>query len=84
MVSSLASIFGGAAKVPQQRGPSPAALAAQTAQTRRLEVQEAKEKKQARATRAVIGARSGRGQGVTLNPITGERGVIAGGKLGGG
>ncbi len=78
----IASIFGTKKAKPQ--GPSPAALEAQVAQRRRLEEQEAKEKRQARATRAVIAARSGRGQGVTLNPLTGERGVIAAGKLGGG
>ncbi len=81
MSSVIASIFGTKKAKPQ--GPSQAALAAQAAQERQLEEQEAKEKRKARATRAVIGARSGRGQGVTLNPRTGERGVIAAGKLGG-
>ena len=74
----LASIFGGA---PKPQGPSAAALAAQKAQSDRLAEQEASEKKKLSATKAVIAARSGRGQGVTLNPITGERGVVA--KLGG-
>lgn len=81
MGDALAGIFGGAPKV---QGPSEAALKAQAEQTARITAQEVKEKKQASATRAVIAARSGRGQGVTLNPVTGERGVISGGKLGGG
>ena len=78
----IGSILG--IKPPKPQGPSAAALAAQQAQADRLAESEAKEKKSAAATRAVIAARSGRGQGVTLNPITGERGVVAGGKLGGG
>jgi len=76
----LGSIFGGAPKV---QGPSEAALKAQADQTKRLADQEAKTKKDAAANRAVIGARSGRGQGITLNPSTGEQGVVAA-KLGGG
>jgi hypothetical protein len=81
MGDRLASIFGGA---PRAQGPSEAALKAQSDQAARLKAQEAKTAKQAKATRAVIAARSGRGQGVTLNPITGERGVTGPGKLGGG
>lgn len=68
---------------PKPQGPSAAAVAAQKAQTERLAKQEATSAKKAKATRAVIGARSGRGQGVTLNPVTGERGVLPAAKLGG-
>lgn len=77
----LGAVLG--AKPPKPQGPSASALAAQKAQTENIAKREAAEQKKAAATRAVIGARSGRGQGVTLNPVTGERGVISAGKLGG-
>lgn len=90
MVETIASFFGAKPKKPKApakpTGPSPAQLkiqAAQAEETKRLDIIEAKEKKKARSFRAVIGARAGRGQGVTLNPRTGERGVIPGGQLGG-
>ncbi len=90
MVSVLGSIFGSPDPKPQAPspapppGPSPEAEAAQAKETKLLDEKEAKKKREARSSRAVIAARSGRGQGITLNPITGERGVIGGGKLGGG
>lgn len=84
MGKALASVFGGAPKQPVQQGPSESALKAQADQQKRIEEKEAKEARTAKANRAVIAARSGRGQGITLNPVTGERGVVSGGKLGGG
>lgn len=63
-------------------GGQEAANAAQAAQTERLEKSEAAELKKNKANRAVIGARSGRGQGTTLNPNTGESGVVTQDTLG--
>lgn len=80
MVSAVKSLFGGP---PKPKGPDPELLAAQKRQTDRLDRQEAATQKKERSTRAVIAARGKRGQGVTLNPATGERGVVGGGKLGG-
>lgn len=82
MVSTVKSLFGGPPK-PKVQGPDPELLAAQKRQSKRLERQEVAAEKRERSTRAVIAARGKRGQGVTLNPATGERGVVGGGKLGG-
>lgn len=57
-------------------------MSAQKKQEERLAKQEADLAKEKKANRAVIAGRSGRGQGVTLNPNTGERGVTSA-KLGG-
>ena len=73
-MKAIGKILGTSAPKPQ--GPSAEAIAAQKAQADRLAEQEAKTAKEGKATRALIAARSGRGQGVTLNPLTGERGVI--------
>lgn len=78
-MSKIGKIFG--IKPPKAQGPDPELLAAQRKQQERLDKQEADQKKTDKANKAVIAARSGRGQGVTLQASTGERGVS--GKLGG-
>lgn len=74
----IGKIFGGA---PKATGPSQASLDAQQAQTDKIAKQEAAQSKKLSATKAVLAARSGSGQGITLNPSTGEAGVNS--KLGG-
>lgn len=76
----LSGIFGGK---PKTTGPSAEAIAAQEKQKSDLAAQEASAAKEKSSARAVIAARTKGGGGVTLNPVTGARGVVGGGKLGG-
>ncbi|MDD9904800.1 MAG: hypothetical protein OXT06_14615 [Rhodospirillaceae bacterium] len=66
---------------PKPKGPDPSLLKAQQDQEARIAKREEEQAKKDRSTRAVIAARSGRGQGVTLNASTGETGISD--KLGG-
>ena len=86
MTSVIAGIFGGSPK-----GPSAAQLKREQESADRLKLQDeqiaaqtAKEAKKLQATKQVIAASSGSGQGITLNPATGEQGVAKVAKLGGG